>query len=52
MRSLIYNSIVLNNKIFKEVGYNSYQAKIRQSDIFNFIEECITILVEKQQSKL
>jgi len=52
MRSLIYNSIVLNNKIFEEVGYNSYQAKIRQSDIFNFIEECITILVKKQQSKL
>jgi len=53
MRVLLYNSIVLNNNIFMEVGYNSYLPKeqydIKQRDIYNFIEECIKILVKKQQ---
>ncbi len=55
MRNILYNSIVLNNKIFIEVGYNSYSAKeqynIKQRDIYDFIEECIKILVKKQQLK-
>ena len=53
MRKILYDSIVLNNKIFIEVGYNSYQPKeqynIKQRDIYNFIEECIEILVKKQK---
>ena len=53
MRILLYNSIVLNEKIFIEVGYGSYQPKeeynIKQKDIYNFIEECIIILVIKQK---
>jgi hypothetical protein len=55
MRNILYNSIVLNNKMFIEVGYNSYSAKeqynIKQRDIHDFIEECIKILVKKQQLK-
>lgn len=55
MRVVLYNSIVLNNNIFIEVGYNSYQPKdqynIKHSDIYDFIEECIKILVKKQQGK-
>ena len=53
MRVLLYNSIVLNKNIFLEVGYNSYQPKegynIKHKDIYSFIEECIKILVKKQQ---
>jgi hypothetical protein len=55
MRKILYNSIVLNNNIFMEVGYNSYSVKeqydIKQQDVYNFIEECIKILVKKQQLK-
>jgi len=55
MRTLLYNSIVLNNNIFYEVGYNSYKAKeqyvIKHHDIYDFIEECIKVLVKKQQEK-
>jgi hypothetical protein len=55
MRVLLYNSIVLNNNIFLEVGYNSYQPKeqynIKHQDIYEFIEECIKLLVKKQQGK-
>jgi len=53
MRIVLYNSIVLNNNIFVEVGYNSYQPKeqydISHKDIYDFIEECIKGLVKKQQ---
>ncbi len=49
------NSIILNNNIFIEVGYDSYSIKeqydIKQRDVYNFIEECIKILVRKQQFK-
>jgi hypothetical protein len=55
MRKILYNSIVLNNNIFIEVGYGSYSIKeqydIKQQDVYNFIEECIKILVKKQQLK-
>lgn len=55
MRKILYNSIVLNNNIFIEVGYNSYSVKepydIKQRDVYNFIEECIKILVKKQKLK-
>ena len=55
MRVVLYNSIILNNNIFSEVGYNSYQPKeqyeIKHKDIYGFIEECINILVKKQQGK-
>jgi len=55
MRKILYNSIVLNNKIFIEVGYGSYSIKkqydIKQRDVYNFIEECIKILVKKQKLK-
>ena len=55
MRIILYDSIVLNTKIFMEVGYSSYQPKeqfnITHSNIYDFIEECIKILVKKQQLK-
>jgi hypothetical protein len=55
MRKILYNSIVLNNNIFIEVGYGSYRIKeqydIKQRYVYNFIEECIKILVKKQQLK-
>ena len=55
MRKILYNSIVLNNNIFIEVGYDSYNIKeqydIKEQDVYNFIEECIKILVRKQQLK-
>jgi hypothetical protein len=55
MRVVLYNSIVLNNNIFLEVGYNSYKPKeqynIEHQDIYGFIEECIKLLVKKQQGK-
>jgi hypothetical protein len=54
MRKILYNSIVLNNNIFIEVGYGSYSIKeydIKQQDVYNFIEECIKILVKKQKLK-
>ena len=55
MRIILYNNIVLNNNIFIEVGYNSYSIKeqydIKQRDVYNFIEECIKILVKKQKLK-
>jgi len=55
MRTILYNNIVLNKNIFIEIGYNSYKAKeeynIKHQDIYGFIEECIKILVKKQQGK-
>ena len=55
MRELLYKSIVLNDNIFSEVGYNNYQPKeqyeIKDKDIYGFIEECVKILVKKQQGK-
>lgn len=55
MRIILYDSIVLNTKIFMEVGYSSYQPKeqydIKHRNIYDFIEECIKILVKKQQLK-
>lgn len=55
MRQILYDSIVLNTEIFMEVGYDSYkpreQYNIKHKDIFDFIEECIKILVKKQQLK-
>jgi len=55
MRKILYNSIVLNNNIFIEVGYGSYSIKeqydTKQRDVYNFIEECIKILVKKQKLK-
>ena len=55
MRKILYNIIVLNNNIFIEVGYGSYSIKeqyyIKQRDVYNFIEECIKILVKKQKLK-
>jgi len=55
MRKILYSSVVLNNKIFEEVGYDLYKSKeqynVTHKDICNFIEECIKILVKKQQLK-
>ena len=54
MRTILYNSIVLNSKIFMEIGYNSYKPRegyiITHKNIYDFIEECVVILVEKQKS--
>ena len=55
MRELLHSSIVFNKKIFKEVGYEEYQPReqfnITFYDICDFIEECVKILVKKQQLK-
>ncbi len=55
MRKLLYNCIVLNKNIFIEIGYDVYQSKeqydVKHKDICDFIEECIKILVKKQQLK-
>ena len=55
MRKILYDSIVLNNNIFIEIGYDSYSIKeqynIKQRDVYIFIEECIKILVKKQKLK-
>lgn len=55
MRVLLHSSIVFNKKIFKEVGYEEYQPReqfnITFYDICDFIEECVKILVKKQQLK-
>jgi len=53
MREIIHSNIVFNKKIFKEVGYEEYQPReqfnITFYDICDFIEECVKILVKKQQ---
>ena len=53
LRQLLYNSIVLNNNIFMEVGYNKFEFKNEYTiyDIYDFIEICVKILVKKQQLK-
>ena len=55
MRIILYKSIVLNNNIFSEAEYDIYKPKenynIKEQDIYYFIEECIKILVKKQQCK-
>ena len=53
MRKILYDSIVLNNTIFVQVGYDDYQAKetydIGHKEIYDFIEQCVNILVRKQR---
>jgi hypothetical protein len=55
MREILHNSIVFNKKIFKEVGYEEYRPREQYNftfyDICDFIEECVKILVKKQQLK-
>lgn len=55
MRKLLHNCIILNKNIFIEIGYDVYQPKgqydIKHRNIYDFIEECIKILVKKQQLK-
>jgi len=54
MRKLLHSSIVLNNKIFEELGYDVYKSReqydVTHKDICDLIEECVKILVKKQQS--
>jgi len=55
MRIIMYGVIKLNSNIFEEIGYCSYKAKvdnIKDIDIYNFIEECVKILVKKQYLKI
>jgi len=55
LRTELYKYITCNNKIFKEVGYNTYEShegyNINRYDIYNFIEICVNIIVTKQQVK-
>lgn len=55
MRTLLYMSIVLNKKLFEEIGYNKYFSKeghdICDNDVWELIEECVNILVKKQKCK-
>ncbi len=54
MREILYHYICLNKNLFFEVNYGSYRPKeesnIMYGEIYDFIEECIKILVKKQQS--
>jgi len=53
MRKLLHSSITLNNNIFEDIGYDVYvsreQYDVTHEDVSNFIEECVKILVKKQQ---
>ena len=55
MRGMLKANIMYNSNIFIEVGYGSYKPReqydIKQNDIYDFIEECVKILVKKQQLK-
>lgn len=55
IRKILYDSIVLNNTIFVQIGYDDYRPKenydICFKEIYDFIEQCVMILVEKQKSK-
>ncbi len=55
MRELLYHAIVSNKNIFVEVGYNNYRCKeaygITHDEIYEFIEECVKIIIKKQQGK-
>ena len=55
MRTLLYTSIVLNKKLFEEIGYDKYSSReghdIHDNDVWELIEECVNILVKKQQCK-
>ncbi len=55
MRTLLYTSIVLNKKLFEEIGYEKYSSReghdISDNDVWELIEECVNILVKKQKCK-
>ena len=54
MRVKLYDFIVLNKNIFIEMGYSKYYTRdieTKREDIYSFIEDCIKILVKKQQEK-
>lgn len=55
MREILYHAIVSNKNIFIEVGYNNYRPKepygITYEEIYEFIEECVKIIIKKQQGK-
>jgi hypothetical protein len=51
MREILYHAIVSNKNIFVEVGYNNYRSNITYEEIYEFIEECVKIIVKKQQGK-
>ena len=46
LRTLLYNSIVLNRNIFKEVNYGTYEFNDGTSnkELFEFIKKCINLL--------
>jgi hypothetical protein len=51
---LLYNNIILNRNIFIEVNYiykPIEEYNIEKKDIYDFIDECIEILVKKQKCK-
>jgi hypothetical protein len=52
MRTLLYFMLQKNKNIFKEVGYEQYEGRkerISFNDVTIFVEECVKILVKKQQ---
>jgi hypothetical protein len=55
MIDILYKNIVLNNNIFEEWFRNGIyprkQYNITGNDIWGIVEECMIILVEKQQLK-
>ena len=54
IRMILYSILQKNKNIFNEVGYEKYESKkekIRFKDISIFVEECVKILVKKQQGK-
>jgi len=51
LREILHKSIVLNEKIFKEVGYGKYEPRDNYNlsfyDICDFVEECVNIITKK-----
>jgi len=45
LREILHESIVLNNKIFKEVGYNNYEP--RDNYNLSFYDICVNIITKK-----
>ena len=52
MRTILYAILQRNKNIFTEVGYETYESINKEftfKDLSNFVEECVKILVKKQQ---
>ena len=54
LRLILHLRLQQNNNIFQEIGYETYEPikeKITIYDLHKFVEDCVKILVAKQQGK-